>query len=255
MTIKPAPQALSPGPMPLYHQLERDLRARIHAQEFKAGEPLPTEEKICTQYGVSRITVRRALETLISEGLAIRRRGVGTFVSAPPATGVHSVRLSGSLDEFLASAGTLATQVLDLREVEAPEDAVSSLRLTPGDQCTRVELLSFLDGLPLGHHYLYLPLEIGRKVSPADVGQMLPVIRMIESKLGRRVVRAEQFIEAETAGPIAAKYLGLEEATPVMKVTRIYYDMSGSPMEMIVARNHPDRYRYTIDFAARPRII
>jgi GntR family transcriptional regulator len=255
MTNKGTPSALSPGPMPLYHQLERDLRSRIQAQEFKAGDALPTEEKICAQYGVSRITVRRALEALIAEGLITKRRGVGTFVSAAPAAGVHSVRLSGSLDEFLVSAGTLATQVLDMREIEAPEEAVRGLQLARGEQCTRLELLSFLDDLPLGHHNLYLPLAIGRKVRSADVGKTLPVIRMIESKLETRVTRAEQFIEAETAGPVAAKYLDLAETTPVMKVTRIYYDLSGAPVEMIVARNHPERYRYSIDFVARPKIV
>jgi GntR family transcriptional regulator len=80
---------LSPGPVPLYHQLEQDLRARIKGQEFKIGEALPTEERICAEYGVSRITVRRALETLIAEGLINKRRGVGTFVTSPPDAGVR----------------------------------------------------------------------------------------------------------------------------------------------------------------------
>lgn len=249
------PLTLSPGPIPLYHQLEQELRARIQAQEFKPGEALPTEERICAQYGVSRITVRRALEALIAEGLITKRRGVGTFVTAPSAAGVRSVRLSGSLDEFLASAGALATQVLSMQEIQAPEEAIRGLRLTPGEVCTRLELLSFLEGAPLGYHHLYLPLAIGRKISPVDVGQALPVIRMVENKQGARVVRAEQFLEADVAGPVAAKYLDLEETTPVLKVTRIYYDMSGSPMEMIVARNHPERYRYSIDFVAKPKIV
>ena len=247
------PSMLSPGPMPLYHQLERELRERILAHEFEAGAALPTEERICAQYGVSRITVRRALETLIAEGLITKRRGVGTFVTPQPA-GVRSVRLSGSLDEFLASAGALATQVLSLQEIAAPEVAVRGLQLRDGDNATRLELLSYLDGAPLGYSELYLPVAVGRQIQPMDVGEHLPVIRMIESKLGSRVVRAEQFLEADTAGEVAAKYLSLESSTPVLKVTRIYYDMSGLPIEMIVARNHPQRYRYSIDFVARPRL-
>jgi GntR family transcriptional regulator len=255
MKTVPEPSALGGGPIPLYHQLEQELRARIHREEFKPGDALPTEERICSQYGVSRITVRRALDALIAEGLITKRRGVGTFV-APPASGnVRSVRLSGSLDEFLASAGTLATRVLTMEEILAPEEAVRGLQLEAGETCTRLELLSFLEGLPLGHHNLYLPLSVGRRVQPEDVGQRLPVIRMVEDKLGVRVVRAEQMLEADVAGPKAAMHLGLEETTPVLKVTRIYYDPSGTPMEMIVARNHPERYRYAIDFVARPKIV
>ncbi len=246
--------SLSGGPIPLYHQLEQELRARIAAGEFKAGEALPTEERICLQYGVSRITVRRALDALIAEGLITKRRGVGSFVT-PSAHGVRSVRLSGSLDEFLASAGTLATKVLSMQETDAPEEAEQGLRLEPGSRCTRLELLSYLEGAPLGHHDLFLPLAVGRRVKPADVGQRLPVIRMVEDKLGVRVVRAEQFLEADVAGPAAAEHLGLQETTPVLKVTRIYYDTTGAPVEMIVARNHPERYRFSIDFVARPKAV
>lgn len=247
--------SLGGGPAPLYQQLEQSLRARIDSQEFKAGDALPTEERICAEYGVSRITVRRALDALIAEGMITKRRGVGTFVSPKPSAGVRSVRLSGSLDEFLASAGTLATQVLDMIDVDAPAEAVEGLRLAPGSRCTRLELISFLDGVPLGYHHLYLPLAVGQRVQPAEVGQTLPVIRMVEDKVGVRVVRAEQFLEADVAGAAAAKYLGLKETTPVMKVTRIYYDTSGAPVEMIVARNHPERYRYSIDFVARPKAV
>lgn len=243
------------GPTPLYHQLEQELRARIKRQDFRPGEALPTEERICSQYGVSRITVRRALDALIAEGWITKRRGVGTFVNAAPADGVRSVRLSGSLDDFLASAGSLATQVLSIAEIDAPGEAISGLRLTAGDPCTRLELLSYLEEKPLAHHFLYLPVSVGRRIRLSDVGANKPVIRMVEEKLGTRVVRAEQILEADMAGSDAAKYLGLQETTPILKVTRIYFDTSGAPMEMIIARNHPDRYRYSIDFVARPRVV
>src|SRR5712672_3399133 len=93
---------LDAGPLPLYHQLEEDLRARIHGGEFQSGAALPTEEQLCEHYGISRITERRALDALIAQGLIVRRRGVGSFV-AEARPGVRSVRLAGSLDEFLAA--------------------------------------------------------------------------------------------------------------------------------------------------------
>src|SRR5438876_2061473 len=74
-------RTLQDGPVPLYHQLEQDLLERIRTGEFGPGDALPTEGGICAQYGVSRITVRRALDALIAQGLIIRRRGVGSFVA------------------------------------------------------------------------------------------------------------------------------------------------------------------------------
>src|SRR3954454_4112192 len=116
---------LHEGPVPLYHQLEQDLLERITAGEFAPGDALPTEEGICEQYGVSRITVRRALDALIGQGLIIRRRGVGSFV-AERREGVRSVRLSGSLDDFLATAGALAIEVLSLGETQPSEEVAAA---------------------------------------------------------------------------------------------------------------------------------
>jgi DNA-binding GntR family transcriptional regulator len=98
-------------------------------------------------------------------------------------------------------------------------------------------------------------LAIGRQVKPTDLGDGRPVIRMIEGKMGSRVVRAEQVLEADYAGEVAARYLDLLPSTPVLKVTRIYFDVSGRPMEAVFVRNHPERYRYSVEFNARPKVV
>jgi DNA-binding GntR family transcriptional regulator len=72
---------LEQTPLPLYHQVKEELRARIVANEFAPGVALPTEEQICAEYRVSRITVRRALDELIGEGLITKRHGIGSFVA------------------------------------------------------------------------------------------------------------------------------------------------------------------------------
>ena len=191
-------QVLTPGPTPLYYQLEQALRERINVGEFENGQPLPTEERLCEQYSVSRITVRKALDALISDGLITKRRGVGTFV-VPIARGVRSVRLSGSLDEFLASAGALDVNALSIETLDAPQEVVRGLQLENGESVIKIELLSYLDGAAVGFFEIYLPHIIGDSIKADDIGTGLPVIRMIEEKLGLQVVRAEQVIEADLA--------------------------------------------------------
>ena len=243
---------LDPGPIPLYHQLEQNLRARIRSGEFAPGAALPTEEQVCAQYGVSRITVRRALDALISQGLIIKRRGVGSFV-AEPKEGVRSVRLVGSLDEFLASAGQLETTLLSHAMVEAPPHAREALRLTPGDDAVRLELLSCFEGRPVAHVELFLPPWVGDTVTAAEIESGTPTIRLIERKLNVRIVRAEQLIEADSAGEMAAAHLDLGPQSPILRVTRVYYASDGRPIEAVFLRHHPERYRYAIDFqAGRP---
>ena len=243
---------LEPGPIPLYHQLEHALRARIHGGEFAPGALLPTETSLCEVYGVSRITVRRALDALIAQGLIIRRRGVGSFVSERRA-GVRSVRLVGALDVFLATAGELDTRLVSMEVVDPPALAVEALRLAEGEQALRLELAAYLDDRAVGYFELFLPLWIGRAVDRADIKAGTPTIRVIERKLNLRIVRAEQLIEADVAGEAAARHLGLSARDPVLRVTRTYFAADGRAVETVFVRYHPERYRYAIDFhAGRP---
>ncbi|MEW6596236.1 MAG: GntR family transcriptional regulator [Pseudomonadota bacterium] len=240
---------LDPGPIPLYHQLENDLRDRIHGGEFASGAALPTEERLCSDYGVSRITVRRALDALISQGLITRRRGVGSFVRAGDA-GVRSVRLVGSLDEFLRSAGALESVFLSLDRVIPPAAAAEALRLDDGEEAVRVELASRLEGQPVAYLEIFFPRWVGAAITRADIEERIPTIRMIERKLNLRIARAEQFIDADFAGEKAAPHLLLKPTDPVLRVARIYYAADERPVEAVFVRYHPQRYRYAIEFQA-----
>jgi GntR family transcriptional regulator len=238
---------LEQGPLPLYHQLEENLRARILAREFQAGDALPTEEQICSQYGVSRITVRRALDALIAQGLIVRRRGVGSFV-AEPKTGVRSVRLTGSLDEFLAASGTLENQLVGLAETVAPPEVAQGLALEQGARVVRLDAIMRLKDAPIGYLNIYFPLDIGRQLDKADLEGSSPIIRLVERKLNVRIARAEQTIEPDKAGKAAGRHLDLDPETPVLRVTRIYFTSLDRPIEIALIRYHPQRYRYSIDF-------
>jgi GntR family transcriptional regulator len=240
---------LDPGPIPLYHQLEQNLRARIHAREFGPGESLPTEEGLCDEYGVSRITVRRALDALIAQGLIVKKRGVGSFV-AEPRHGVRSVRLVGSLDEFLVGAGALKTRFLSMQIVPAPDKAIEALNLAPGDEAVRMELTAELERNPVGYLELFFPVWAGEVLRPEDVESGTPTIRIIERKLNIRIARAEQVIEAGAAGEYASQYLGLRPGDPVLRVTRVYYAADGRPVEAVFVRYHPEHYRYSIELHA-----
>jgi GntR family transcriptional regulator len=245
---------LSGGPMPLYHQLETDLVERISAGEYSAGDALPTEEQICAQYGVSRITVRRALDAMIASGLIVRRRGVGTFVTEAP-SGVRSVRISGSLDDFLATAGALDPQVLSLGSARASKEVSEALAIREGEEVVRLELISSLSAGPVLYLEVFFPMSIGGDLELSDITPGMPVIRIIERKLKTRVVRASQLIAADVADATVAKHLGLEVDTPILRITRSYYAAGGQPIEVAIVRHHPERYQYVVEFTARPGAV
>lgn len=235
---------------PLYQKVETDLRRRIDDGEFAPGEALPTEGALCAAYDVSRITVRRALDSLALLGLIQRRRGAGSFVSEPRRDGVRSVRLTGSLDEFLATAGALNLDVRALEEAPAEVDVAQDLGVLAGETVVWMDLVSSLAEGPVLHLDIYFPAAVGRLIALEDVAAGVPIARLVERKTGARIVSARQVILPALADARAAEALNIAVGTPVLKLRRLYLGETGAPLELAVLTLHPDRYAYEIEFRA-----
>lgn len=245
---------LENGPIPLYHQMEQHLLTRLRDGDFAAGAALPSEEQLCHAYGVSRITVRKALESLTMQGAIIRRRGIGSF-AADRIPGVHSIRLSGSLDEFLRSAVQLRSRVISMAPGESTDEVAEALALEQNDQITRLELVSASAEGPLAHLVIFFPEAVGRLLSVEDMTGDVPVVRMVERALSMSVVRAEQVILPDVASADTARYLEVAEGTPILRVQRTYYTATGQPVETAFVHYHPQRYRYAVELRSRPQIV
>ncbi len=237
---------LKEGPVPLYYQLEQHLRERIVGGEFEPGASLPTEDAICSQYGVSRITVRRALSALQDDRLIERRRGVGSFVA--DIKGGMNNQLTGSLREFLAAAAALDTTPLSIQREPAPADVAKSLRVLAGEDVFRLKLVGSLEGQgPVAFLNIWVPLAVGTGFA-TSLRSEVPIVRQVEQALEAKLTRAEQFIEPDVAGAEAARHLGIAADRPILRVKRIYYAQPDTPIEVAYVRYHPERYRYAIDF-------
>ncbi len=136
------------GPIPFYHQVYLDVRAMIDDGHWPAGHQLPPERELARQYGVSLITVRRALDELTREGRVERTRGRGTFVLAP--------RIDRDLDEPMSFTEEMQTRGLDprtrvvaARPERASEIVAAALELEPGSPTLFLERLRLADGEPL----------------------------------------------------------------------------------------------------------
>jgi GntR family transcriptional regulator len=240
------------GPIPLYYQLEQDLRDRIRSAEFPGGAPLPTEQRLCEAYGVSRITVRRALDSLLASGLIARRQGVGTFVNSPGET-VRSLKLIGSLDDITAYSAELAYKVLAKESVAAPPLVAEALDLPVGAPVTRLETVFSLRAGPFVHAEFFCPAEIGDRIDDTDIDGQASLVAVVERKIGRPIERADQTVEAALADRHVAQHLAVRPRSPVLKVNRTYYTDTDRPVVAAVVRYHPERYRYTVQLFANAR--
>jgi len=202
---------LAPGPIPLYYQLQQHLEERIRGGEFRPGSSLPTEEQFCAQYGVSRITVRRALDSLMDRQLISRRRGVGTFV-ADQAEPAKSVRLVGSLDDTLSYASELRYKILSRKTVEPPPLVAKALELPLEARSVRLEAIGYLKGEPFAYTEFFFPGPIGALIHESDVMDNVPILRIVEAKVGLKVVRAERTVEPAVVDRTVALVDGWLEA-------------------------------------------
>jgi GntR family transcriptional regulator len=234
------------GPLPLYYQVEQDLLGRIESEEFAAGAPLPSEDLLCGEYGVSRITVRRALEGLSSAGVIVRRRGVGSFVADRPRGMVP--RLTGSLSEFLASAKLLHTRAVSLEKRRPRNEVRRLLELDHEQDAWLLTSVGALESVgPVAFLEIWFPPDIGCQLTAEMVEGRVPIVRIAEGLIGQRIVRAEQLIEADHAG-LAAPYLGIDPAAPILRVRRVYFTAQNRAIEIAYVRYHPQHYRYAIEF-------
>lgn len=234
--------------IPLYYQLENVLREKIASGKFEAGERLPTESELIEQYGVSRITVRQALQALTDEGLIERQQGRGTFVANRKSRKKRfsgTIHLTGSLDELIEMGMETPVKVLEMNRVEADQHEAELLEIKIGTPIYRLKRLRLNEGKPFGLIINYLPDEIGSALTMAELSSGA-LLHTMETKLGYRLDNAIQEIHAELADPYVAKLLDVRVGTALLGIERTVYTDENKPVEYVHTLYRSDLYGYSV---------
>ena len=238
------------GAAPLYRQVAAALRAEIEAG-LQPGAAIATEVELERRFGVSRITVRKAIELLAQEGMLVRRQGSGTFVTRRVVTeelgALHSwtdsMRLQG-----------LEPQTVDceMLRVAPPAWVAQALHLDPQapEPVLRIQRLRYADGEPLCLMLDYLrPRFVPGLETEGLPGESL--YETLERRYGLTLARVEDTVTARVATVMEARLLGLVAGAPVLYVTRITYLPDDIPIDAATVVARADRYAYRV--AGRPR--
>ncbi len=234
--------------IPLYYQLENVLREKITSGAFETGERIPTETEFIEQYGVSRITVRQALQALAADGLIERKQGSGTIVAARQSkkrrfAGV--IHLTGSLDELIEMGMETPIKVLEMNRVEADQHEAELLEVKIGVPIYRLKRLRMNDGKPYSLIVNYLPEEIGASLTMAELSSGA-LLHTMETKLGLNLDYAIQQIHAELADPYVAKLLDIRVGTALLSIERTVYTDKARPVEYVHTLYRSDLYGYSV---------
>lgn len=238
-----APVGRTPGTA-LHRQLFMVLRDEIVRGEYASGL-LPKEEALCERFGVSRITVRRALADLAAQGLVERRHGRGTFVRSdrlPLARARPSLSL---IDSLRQAAIDTQVQVLKVEQTEPPLDVAALLQLAPGEKAVHALRLRSIDGTPVMLTDAWVPARLGRQVTAATLRkQALYEILLAQGVKFGRVI---QEITAEVSDPVRARLMQTEVGMPLLKIVRVIHDPQARPVQYITVTMTPERSRILMD--------
>jgi len=202
-----------------YQEIADDLRER--ARQEAAGSVLPSEAAMSTEYGASRVTVRRALELVRDEGLIAARQGFGWFVATEPVR--QSLESLATIESQVEGLGKLSERKIEEFAFEAPPERVQ--RLLRVDQVLRVKRVNLADGEPFAVVTVWCPAELGARLSRQDV-ERRPFYELLDVELRG----ASQTIGADLVDPADAVLLGVPEASPVLRCQRITTATDGEPV-------------------------
>ena len=248
------PKHFASREIPLYYQLAGLLREKIVSGEFGVGEKIPTEAELVELYGVSRITVRQALASLVEEGLVRREAGRGTFAAEPPHgrpfTG--QLRLDGTLDDLISMGLATRVQLLELKSLRASAADAEALRIERGDRIVRCVRLRYFHGQPYSYILNDLPHAIGSLI-PRSYLKRGSILQFLENRLGIQLRGADQFVRATLADATVAPSLGVLIGAPLLFVDRIVFDTTGAVAERVRSYYRSDIYSFSLHMTRTPR--
>jgi GntR family transcriptional regulator len=216
---------------------------------MKSGDSLPTEPELEKRFNVSRITVRRALDELVSEGLITRQQGRGTFVREQPIAQELPLLLSWSA-QMRQMGLEPSSASCEIELVEPTREQAAQLELLPTERVVRIRRLRLANNEPICIMTNYIP----ERLVPGLISRGLvdDSLYATVALYGVRPARAEDRVEARAATEWEAHMLQIGKRAPLLQVTRLTRDAANRPLYIAVVTNRADKYVYTIHFGALP---
>jgi GntR family transcriptional regulator len=251
---------MSPAlPITKYHQVYLVLREQLQEGRFAQG--LPGELALTQQFGVGRVTVRRALEQLAREGLIVREAGRGTRPVARTAARdggaagsgddggtAHPVsRLTGLLENIVQASRSTTVKVLEWRQIEASDSLAEALQIEPGEAVRKAARCRSAPEGPVSYITTYMPEAMVKGFGRRELA-LKPILQLLQES-GVELGRARQTVSARAAHAQVAKALEVPVGTALLSVRRLVMDADDRPVQLLHGLYRPDRYEYQMELS------
>lgn len=232
------------GAQPLYLLLAEAMRGLIEAGELRGGDAMPSERDLVRATGLSRVTVRKAIDELCREGVVARRHGAGSFVTRQIDQPLSV--LVGFTEDMKRRGAAVSSRVLQ-RVVCAPDPSdLLKLGLSPNDLVFRLARVRLSDGEPLAIEKAIVPAYA---IDPETMGESL--YEALRAS-GHMPVRALQRLRAAVANAEEARLLGVPPGSPILHIERRAFLANGRPIEVTTSSYRGDRYDFIAELTLEP---
>ncbi len=230
-----------------YQEIANTLRERILGAEFAPGDQLPLERELCEQYGVSRITVKKAVDELVADGLVVKRRGAGTFVKELSGRGVRDVSMANQFTGFTHTfeGCKVESEILRFDIIHPSADVADKLNITEEDFVYDIVRLRKVDGAPIVIEYTHMPIEL----IPGIKREVLEksIYGYIENTLHYKIQSAHRFIRALLPTEEEEKLLQIPHGTlPILEIEQVAFLDDGRAFEYSRAHHRGDKQTFRV---------
>ena len=224
-----------------YEAIAAKLRKDIMSGKYSAGQQLPLEKEMCAQYDVSRITIKRAMDQLVKQGLVVKRRGSGTFVKSLDDTDVKELGMANQFNGFTATfkGRKVNTKVLRFDIIHPTSEVANKLQMSTDDFIYYVVRVRSLEGEPIVIEYTQMPIQL----IPGLKRQIIEksIYSYIENDLKLKIQSAHRTVRAIMPTEEEKKELAIEGILPLLEVEQVAFLDDGRPFEYSVAHHRGDK--------------
>jgi GntR family transcriptional regulator len=229
---------------------QRETRERVLelTESLGVGDSIPSERQLGVDLGVSRLTVRAALDELVREGYLVRRRGAGTFVAEPKVA--KGIDINSFSDDMRARGMTPASRTLDLAIVPAGARMGRILHVSPAEPVVAVKRLRLADGDPMAIELLHVRQSLVPGMTASDLEEN-SFYDLLASRYDLSIIGGSQTIEPTVTNEEESEVLGVPLHSPAFLFERTSRDDAGRTVEFVQSVYRGDRYRIVTELSRR----
>ncbi|MED4696163.1 GntR family transcriptional regulator [Peribacillus frigoritolerans] len=234
------------SPLPIYFQIEEQIKRKIENGEFQAHDALPSEREYAEQFEISRMTVRQAINNLVNDGYLYRQKGRGTFV-ADKKLEQQLNGLTSFTEDMKARGLNPSSKLLSFEIIPADKKIASELHISLYAPVYEIKRIRLADDVPMALETVYMSANLIKGLTEEIIN--LSLYQYVENYVKLKIDYASQTLESSIASELEVTHLATPKHSPILFIQRNTFLIDGTPLEYVKSAYRADRYKFTINIS------